>query len=66
VLRRKHLSRTPDAKNPLYFDRSWPCEYGEKPALPLTMTLIPKHFLAARGRGRHSGTVRKHQTSDVR
>jgi hypothetical protein len=45
VLRRKHLSRTPDAKNRLYFDRSWPCEYGEKPALPLTMTLIPQHFL---------------------
>jgi hypothetical protein len=44
VLRRKHLSRTPDAKNRLYLDRSWPREYGEKPALPLTMTLIAQHF----------------------
>jgi len=58
VLRRKHLRRSPDAKNRLYLDRSWPCEYGEKPALPLTMTLIAQHFFAAHMRGRHSLMVR--------
>src|SRR6266404_9922231 len=35
----------PGRKNRLYPNRSWPCEYGEKPALSLTMTLIPQHFL---------------------
>src|SRR6266699_5985577 len=56
----------PGRKNRLYPDRSWPCEYGEKPALSLTMTLIPQHFFAAHVRGRHSGVVRQHQSSDVR
>src|ERR1700694_3918736 len=45
VLRRKHLSRTSDAKTGFYCRGSCPCEYGEKPAPPLTMTLIPQHFL---------------------
>jgi len=44
VFRRKHLSRIPEVKTGFWVNRSCRCEYGKKPALPLTMTLIPQHF----------------------
>src|SRR5216683_2479516 len=62
VLWRKHLSRTRGAKTGFYCRGSWPCEYGEKPAPALTMTLILQHFSRTPGHGHSSLMVHKHQT----